>query len=219
MLRQKWLYGLCLMSLIVACGQQPATTAKIDQEVATAEAALANPTPVVDTSAKPYQLPKRSDKPDPVLTVADVKAMTTPEQFAQALVAPNAQVRLAAVQALMPSAANLADAPLQRLMNMLDAEQDKTIVVEVAHLLGKSCHPAVMMMLLNNLKRPTNSINIEAMNVLGDVGGYRAVEKIDQLLERLADEQTIVAQQVQPVAEEAKSKIMARNGKPLMCSW
>lgn len=175
--------------------------------------------PVVQSEPEPYQLPKRPDTPEPILTIADVKAMTSPDQLAKALVAPDAQVRLAAVQALSPYATNLPDVALQRLINMLDADQDKTIVKEVALLLSKTCHPAVMVMLFNNLKRDTNNINIEALTVLGDIAGYRAVEKIDELLERLADDQSSVAQQIQPVAQEAKSKIMARNGKPLMCSW
>ena len=145
--------------------------------------------------------------------------MTSPDQLAKALVAPDAQVRLAAVKALSPYAANLPDVALQRLINMLDADQDKLIVKNVALLLSQTCHPAVMVMLLNNLNRDMNSLNIEALTVLGDVAGYRAVEKIDQLLVRLENEQSITAEQIRPIAQQAKEKIIARNGKPLMCSW
>lgn len=220
-LNRKGCVLMVLVSLMLACSQPEETPAN-NQSIVGATlppVELQAAQQVVPPAPEPYQLPKRPDTPDPVLTVADVKLMTTPEQFAQALVAPDPQVRLAAVQALKPSAANLADAPLQRLINMLDAEQDKIIVKEVALLLSKTCHPAVMMMLFNNLKRDSININIEALAVLGDIAGYRAVEKIDELLERLADEQSSVAQQIQPVAQEAKSKIMARNGKPLMCTW
>lgn len=220
-LNRKGCVLMVLVSLMLACSQPEETPAN-NQSMVGATLPPVEPQaaePITPPAPEPYQLPKRPDTPDPVLTVADVKLMTTPEQFAQALVATDPQVRLAAVQALKPSAANLADAPLQRLINMLDAEQDKTIVKEVALLLSKTCHPAVMMMLFNNLKRDTNNINIEALAVLGDIAGYRAVEKIDELLERLAGDQSSVAQQIQPVAQEAKSKIMARNGKPLMCSW
>jgi len=175
--------------------------------------------PVVQSEREPYQLPKRPDTPDPILTIADVKAMTSPDQLAKALVAPDAQVRLAAVQALFPYAANLPDVALQRLINMLDADQDKLIVKNVALLLSQTCHPAVMVMLLNNLNRDINSLNIEALTVLGDVAGYRAVEKIDQLLARLENEQSITAEQIRPIAQQAKEKIIARNGKPLACSW
>lgn len=220
-LNRKGCVLMVLVSLMLACSQPEETPAN-NQSMVGATLPPVEPQaaePITPPAPEPYQLPKRPDTPDPVLTVADVKLMTTPEQFAQALVATDPQVRLAAVQALKPSAANLADAPLQRLINMLDAEQDKTIVKEVALLLSKTCHPAVMMMLFNNLKRDTYNINIEALAVLGDIAGYRAVEKIDELLERLADDQSSVAQQIQPVAQEAKSKIMARNGKPLMCSW
>lgn len=220
-LNRKGCVLMVLVSLMLACSQPEETPANNQSMVGATlpPVELQAAEPITPPAPEPYQLPKRPDTPDPVLTVADVKLMTTPEQFAQALVATDPQVRLAAVQALKPSAANLADAPLQRLINMLDAEQDKTIVKEVALLLSKTCHPAVMMMLFNNLKRDTNNINIEALAVLGDIAGYRAVEKIDELLERLADDQSSVAQQIQPVAQEAKSKIMARNGKPLMCSW
>jgi hypothetical protein len=76
-----------------------------------------------------------------------------------------------------------------------------------------------MVMLLNNLNRDINSLNIEALTVLGDVAGYRAVEKIDQLLARLENEQSITAEQIRPIAQQAKEKIIARNGKPLACSW
>ena len=214
MLIKKGFYLVVLSSVILACSNTEDLPKNNNQ----------TPTPVVEVSSvntepEPYQLPKRPDTPEPVLTIADVKAMTTPEQLAKALVAPDPQVRLLAVQALAPFASNLPDAALQRLINMLDADQDKTIVKEVALLLAKTCHPAVMVMLLNNLKRDTNTINLEALIVLGDVAGYRAVEKIDQLLERLAVEQGVVAQQIKPIAEEAKGKIMARNGKPLVCSW
>lgn len=220
-LNRKGCVLMVLVSLMLACSQPEETPANNQSMVGATlpPVELQAAEPIIPPAPEPYQLPKRPDTPDPVLTVADVKLMTTPEQFAQALVATDPQVRLAAVQALKPSAANLADAPLQRLINMLDAEQDKTIVKEVALLLSKTCHPAVMMMLFNNLKRDTNNINIEALAVLGDIAGYRAVEKIDELLERLAGDQSSVAQQIQPVAQEAKSKIMARNGKPLMCSW
>lgn len=220
-LNRKGCVLMVLVSLMLACSQPEETPANNQSMVGATlpPVEFQAAEPITPSAPEPYQLPKRPDTPDPVLTVADVKLMTTPEQFAQALVATDPQVRLAAVQALKPSAANLADAPLQRLINMLDAEQDKTIVKEVALLLSKTCHPAVMMMLFNNLKRDTNNINIEALAVLGDIAGYRAVEKIDELLERLADDQSSVAQQIQPVAQEAKSKIMARNGKPLMCSW
>ena len=167
-----------------------------------------------------YKLPTRPDTPEPVLTVQDVQAMTTPEQLAKALVAPSAEVRMAAVQGLNVFMGKLPDAALQRLINMLDAEEDKTIVVAVAQLLGGSCHPAVMVTFLNNLKRDTRTINLEALTVLGDVGGYRAVEGIDMLLERLADEQpTIKAQELRLNAETAKNKILARNGRPLLCTW
>ena len=167
-----------------------------------------------------YKLPTRPDTPEPILTLQDVQAMTSPEQLAKALVAPNAEVRMAAVKVLNAFMAKLPDAALQRLINMLDGEEDKTIVVAVAQLLGASCHPAVMVTFLNNLKRDTRTINLEALTVLGDVGGYRAVEGIDMLLERLADEQpTLTAQQVRLTAEAAKNKILARNGRPLLCTW
>jgi hypothetical protein len=39
-----------------------------------------------------------------------------------------------------------------------------------------------MVMLLNNLKRDVSSINMEALKVLGDVAGYRAVEGIDDVI-------------------------------------
>lgn len=166
-----------------------------------------------------YVLPKRAEGEEAPITLADLKNMTKPDDFVKALVTADPQVRLAAVKALYPFANNLPDAPLQRLINMLDAEKDKAVVAEVANILGQSCHPAVMVMLLNNLKRDTNTINIEAMNVLGNVGGYRAVEGFDQLLARLDDEQSMTAQQIRPIAQHAKDKILDRNGRPLACSW
>jgi hypothetical protein len=146
--------------------------------------------------------------------------MTTPEQLAKALAAPDAAVRLAAVQGLNAFAGHLPDVALQRLMNMLDAESDPSIVPAVAKLLGNSCHPAVMVLLLNNLKRDVSSINMEALKVLGDVAGYRAVEGIDTLLERLDDGQaTPMANLVRSESNIAKDKILARNGRPLLCAW
>lgn len=172
------------------------------------------------SSKEAYKLPTRSDDPDPILTLKDIQAMTTPEQLAKALVAPDAAVRLAAVQGLNAFAGHLPDIALQRLMNMLDAESDPSIVPAVAKLLGNSCHPAVMVLLLNNLKRDVTSINIEALKVLGDVAGYRAVEGIDALLERLDDGQaTPTANLVRSESNIAKDKILARNGRPLLCAW
>lgn len=172
------------------------------------------------SSKEAYKLPTRSDDPDPILTLKDIQAMTTPEQLAKALVAPDAAVRLAAVQGLNAFAGHLPDIALQRLMNMLDAESDPSIVPAVAKLLGNSCHPAVMVLLLNNLKRDVTSINIEALKVLGDVAGYRAVEGIDALLERLDDVQvTPTANLVRSESNIAKDKILARNGRPLLCAW
>ena len=172
------------------------------------------------SSKEAYKLPTRPDDPDPILTIKDVQAMTTPEQLAKALAAPDAAVRLAAVQGLNAFAGHLPDVALQRLMNMLDAESDPSIVPAVAKLLGNSCHPAVMVLLLNNLKRDVTSINIEALKVLGDVAGYRAVEGIDALLERLDDGQaTPTANLVRSEAEIAKAKVLARNGRSLLCTW
>lgn len=172
------------------------------------------------SSKEAYKLPTRSDDPDPILTLQDIQAMTTPEQLAKALAAPDAAVRLAAVQGLNAFAGHLPDVALQRLMNMLDAESDPSIVPAVAKLLGNSCHPAVMVLLLNNLKRDVTSINIEALKVLGDVAGYRAVEGIDALLERLDDGQaTPTANLVRSESNIAKDKILARNGRPLLCAW
>lgn len=172
------------------------------------------------SSKEAYKLPTRSDDPDPILTLKDIQAMTTPEQLAKALVAPDAAVRLAAVQGLNAFAGHLPDIALQRLMNMLDAESDPSIVPAVAKLLGNSCHPAVMVLLLNNLKRDVTSINMEALKVLGDVAGYRAVEGIDALLERLDDGQaTPTANLVRSESNIAKDKILARNGRPLLCAW
>jgi hypothetical protein len=77
-----------------------------------------------------------------------------------------------------------------------------------------------MVMLLNNLKRDVSSINMEALKVLGDVAGYRAVEGIDALLERLDDGQaTPTANLVRSEAEIAKAKVLARNGRSLLCTW
>jgi hypothetical protein len=77
-----------------------------------------------------------------------------------------------------------------------------------------------MVLLLNNLKRAPNSINIDALKVLGDVAGYRAVEGIDVLLERLDDGQsTPTTTLVRSEADIAKDKILARNGRPLLCAW
>jgi hypothetical protein len=77
-----------------------------------------------------------------------------------------------------------------------------------------------MVLLLNNLKRDVTSINIEALKVLGDVAGYRAVEGIDALLERLDDGQaTPTANLVRSESNIAKDKILARNGRPLLCAW
>lgn len=172
------------------------------------------------SSKEAYKLPTRSDDPDPILTLQDIQAMTTPEQLAKALAAPDAAVRLAAVQGLNAFAGHLPDVALQRLMNMLDAESDPSIVPAVAKLLGNSCHPAVMVLLLNNLKRDVTSINIEALKVLGGVAGYRAVEGIDALLERLDDGQaTPTANLVRSESNIAKDKILARNGRPLLCAW
>lgn len=172
------------------------------------------------SSKEAYKLPTRSDDPDPILTLQDIQAMTTPEQLAKALAAPDTAVRLAAVQGLNAFAGHLPDVALQRLMNMLDAESDPSIVPAVAKLLGNSCHPAVMVLLLNNLKRDVTSINIEALKVLGDVAGYRAVEGIDALLERLDDGQaTPTANLVRSESNIAKDKILARNGRPLLCAW
>ena len=172
------------------------------------------------SSKEAYKLPTRSEDPDPILTLKDIQAMTTPEQLAKALVAPDAAVRLAAVQGLNAFAGHLPDVALQRLMNMLDAESDPSIVPAVAKLLGNSCHPAVMVLLLNNLKRDVTSINMEALKVLGDVAGYRAVEGIDALLERLDDGQaTPTANLVRSESNIAKDKILARNGRPLLCAW
>jgi hypothetical protein len=166
-----------------------------------------------------YKLPTRSDDPEPILTVKDVQAMTTPEQLAKALVAPDAAVRLAAIQGLNAFAANLPDAALQRLINMLDAEKDPTVVPAVAQLLAKSCHPAVMVVLLNNLKRDGNNVNLEAVKVLGDAAGYRAVEGIEQLLARLDETPSPQHDVLRAEAESAKNKILARNGRPLVCAW
>jgi|GEM_PF-2236538 len=172
------------------------------------------------SSKEAYKLPTRSDDPDPILTLQDIQAMTTPEQLAKALAVPDAAVRLAAVKGLNAFAGHLPDVALQRLMNMLDAESDPSIVPSVAKLLGNSCHPAVMVLLLNNLKRDVTSINIEALKVLGDVAGYRAVEGIDALLERLDDGQaTPTANLVRSESNIAKDKILARNGRPLLCAW
>lgn len=172
------------------------------------------------SSKEAYKLPTRSDDPDHILTLKDIQAMTTPEQLAKALAAPDAAVRLAAVQGLNAFAGHLPDIALQRLMNMLDAESDPSIVPAVAKLLGNSCHPAVMVLLLNNLKRDVTSINMEALKVLGDVAGYRAVEGIDALLERLDDGQaTPTANLVRSESNIAKDKILARNGRPLLCAW
>lgn len=166
-----------------------------------------------------YKLPTRPDEPEPVLTIKDVQAMTTPEQLAKALVAPDAAVRFAAIQALNAFAANLPDAALQRIINMLDAEKDSNITAAVAQLLAKSCHPAVMVVLLNNLKREPNNVNLEALKVLGDAAGYRAVEGIEQLLVRIEDTPSPQYEILKAEAENAKHKILARNGRPLVCAW
>lgn len=215
---------LCVVLLATGCSRQEESDLQLQSEQATEayKKTLEAEQSVADKLAgkSDYQLPTRPDDPEPVLTLSDVQAMTTPEQLAKALAASDVAVRLAAVQGLHMFMGKLPDAALQRLINMLDAEQDTTLVMAVANLLGGSCHPAVMVFFLNNLKRDTNTINMAALNVLGDVAGYRAVEGIDLLLERLTDEQaTQKAKDVRVEVESAKAKILARNGRPLLCTW
>lgn len=222
---QKNIWALLVVALLTTgCGHQEEADLQLQSEQATEayKKTLEAEKSITDKLAgkSDYQLPTRPDDPEPVLTLHDVQAMTSPEQLTKALVASDAAVRLAAVQGLNAFMGKLPDAALQRLINMLDAEQDTPIVMAVANLLGGSCHPAVMVFFLNNLKRDTNTINMAALNVLGDVAGYRAVEGIDLLLERLIDEQaTQKAKDVRVEAESAKAKILARNGRPLLCTW
>ena len=213
-----------LAMLTTACGRQENADLQQQSEQATEthkKTLEANGMVEAQLAGKEaYKLPTRPDEPDAILTIKDVQAMTTSEQLAKALAAPDAPVRLAAVQGLNAFAGHLPDVALQRLMNMLEAESDPMIVPAVAKLLGNSCHPAVMVMLLNNLKRDVSSINMEALKVLGDVAGYRAVEGIDALLERLDDGQaTPTANLVRSEAEIAKAKVLARNGRSLLCTW
>lgn len=223
--KKGFLGGLLVLTLLTtACGRQENADLQQQSEQATeaykktleAEGKVEGQL----VGKEEYKLPTRPDEPDAILTIKDVQAMTTPEQLAKALAAPDAAVRLAAVQGLNAFSGNLPDAALQRLMNMLEAESDPSIVPAIAKLLGNSCHPAVMVMLLNNLKRDVTSINIEALKVLGDVAGYRAVEGIEMLLERLDDGQaTPTANVVRSESIIAKDKILARNGRPLLCAW
>lgn len=140
---------------------------------------------------------------------------------AKVLTAKDAQVRLTAAHRLGVLAAEkpLSDAALQALINTFDGDEDAAVLAAAAEALGKTCHPAAMVRLLNNLKRPVSDVNAQAIVVLGEVAGFSATQTLDSFVSKLQDDKSVLANDLRTKAEQAKERILSRSGRRVNCSW
>ncbi len=211
--------------VLFACGhaeqdRQQAESERVAQEYK--KQLEAQETATTSTSDSTFVIPPAGPVvPEPVLTVAAVMAMTNPDTVTKALTSSNTDVRLAAVNRLGVLAVQhpITDASLQSLINVLDSDSDDKVAAAAAQALGKTCHPAAMVRLLNNLKRSPSDVNAEAVAVLGDVAGYSATQALDEFVTSLEDDHSALATSLQTQAEQAKAKILSRNGRPVNCAW
>lgn len=223
------LWAVMSVSLaLVACGhseqeRQQAESERVSQEYKQqVEAQEQAASPATATGESTFTMPPLPPvAPEPVVTVQAVAALTNPDLVTKAMTAKDAQVRLAAVNRLGVLAIQhpITDAALQSLINVLDGDSDEKVAAAAAQALGKTCHPAAMVRLLNNLKRGVSDVNIDAVVVLGDVAGFSAIQAIDEFLTSIEDDRSAAAGSLRTQAEQAKAKILARNGRPANCAW
>ncbi|PTQ89171.1 HEAT repeat domain-containing protein [Agitococcus lubricus] len=174
-----------------------------------------------ETELAPINISLPPPPAEPSETPTQIAQLTDVERIAKLLTAKSAEQRLAAVNRLYNLAAKqtLPDSALQRLINVFESDSELDIKNRAILALGQVCHPAVMMSLLSNLKRPLNDINLEAIKVLGEVGGYRASQILNDFAAKLAENNSNNAQAILSAAVAARQQILARGGMSPKCQW
>jgi HEAT repeat protein len=214
---------------MVACGRseqsQQAEAERISQEyqkkIEAEEKAQEQSQEQAGTSTTPFKLPPRpEDTPEPVGPPPNVDVMTDPDLVAKELMSKDTKQRLAAVKrlGLLATQSKIPDSALQRLINTFNADEDQSVVDAAARALGQTCHPTAMLVLYNNLQRNVSDVNGQAIVELGNLAGFRAAEALDIFISKLDDASSIKATILRKQAEEAKAKILKRNGSPVCAS-
>lgn len=219
------LYSLIGLSVfIVACGhseQQQAEAERISQEYQKKVDAEKKAQEQTENTPTAFKLPPRpEDTPEPVGPPPNVDVMTDPDLVAKELMSKDAKQRLAAVKRLefLATQSKVPDSALQRLIHTFNADEDQGVVDAAARALGQTCHPTAMLVLYNNLQRNVSDVNGQAIVELGNLAGFRAAEALDVFISKLDDASSIKATVLRKQAEEAKAKILKRNGSPVCAS-
>lgn len=193
------LITLLLTGGLIACGQKPEEST---------ETAAATP-PVVTPAAE--------------MPVSETPAPESPvdwdKRLSRQLHEADATQRLDAVRQLsdMADTGALSDGPLQLLINAYEMDQSPEVRDAVARVLGKSCHPAALDILLRSLKKEIGQVRPETLIILGETGDFAVAEALDQFAAKGSDTPTPEEQGLIAMAEQSRQQIMQRGGRRAPC--
>lgn len=169
---------------------------------------------------KPQSEPTAVQTPaEPVRTPPPPPPLSEGDQLAKQLRETDPQRRVAAANRLgeMAEAGQLADGPLQQLINTYEMEDSPDVVDAVTLALGKSCHPAALDILVRSLNRDVLRISGLTLSILGANGDFKTMGILDALRKRLEDDSRPEAQLRLKEVNSAIKQIQLRAGRRVEC--